>query len=347
MKIVTTLIVLLVLFFGSFSYSQTRLPLPEASQHASVTQQIGLTNITIDYHRPAVNGRTIWGRLVPYNEVWRAGANENTTITFSDPVKIAGKDVPAGSYGIHMIPGENEWIVIINKFAKAWGSFYYKQEEDLMRFNVKPVKADYMEYLNYNFETSEPAKTTVIMHWENLKVPFDIAVDVHEVTVKALSENLRNLNGFFWQPYQQAAMYLINNKTHLDLAQQWVDRSILMNRNFLNLSTKAALLELNGNKAEADKLIEEALPIANEAEINTYGYTLLQAKKIDEAIEIFRLNAERYPDSWNVYDSLAEGYQNKGEMKLAEEYYKIALEKVKDENQKIRITNTLKVITSK
>lgn len=336
----------LFIIVGSFIYPQERMPMPEASQHATVSQRIGLTDITIDYHRPSVGGREVWGKLVPYGQVWRAGANENTTITFSDPVKIAGKDVPAGSYAIHMIPAEKEFTVIINKFSKAWGSFFYKEEEDLMRFAVTPQPAENMEYLNYNFETSDKNKARVVMHWEKLKVPFEIEVDVHEVAVNAFADKLRGLNGFFWQPFAQAANYCINNNTHLDQAEQWVDRSIQINRNFTNLSAKSNLLELKGNKLEADKLMSDALTIATEAEINNYGYVLLQNKKIDKAIEIFKMNVERYPKSWNVYDSLAEGYQNKGENKLAVENYKKALDMVQDEGQKTRINNTLKTLAS-
>ena len=129
-----------LLVLASFCQAQSFvIDLPAPSQHAVITQRLGLTDITINYHRPLVNGRVIWGKLVPYGEVWRAGANENTTIAFTDPVSIDGKPLPAGTYGLHMIPGEHEWTVIFSKQNAAWGSFTYKQDEDALRITVKPA----------------------------------------------------------------------------------------------------------------------------------------------------------------------------------------------------------------
>src|ERR1700731_4979103 len=123
----------------SLCHAQTvMLDLPRPSQHAVVTQRIGITDITVNYHRPLANGRQIWGKVAPYGQVWRAGANENTTIAFSDPVTIDGQPLDKGTYGLHMIPGENQWTVIFSKNATAWGSFTYKKEQDAMRVNVKP-----------------------------------------------------------------------------------------------------------------------------------------------------------------------------------------------------------------
>ena len=143
---------LLVLLSGlcltSFCSAQTAtgetlmLDLPRQSQHALLTQRIGLTDITINYHRPLANGRQIWGKVVPYGQVWRAGANENTTIAFSDPVTIEGQPLDKGTYGLHMIPGENQWTAIFSKNSTSWGSFTYKQDEDALRVNVKPQAAE-------------------------------------------------------------------------------------------------------------------------------------------------------------------------------------------------------------
>ena len=137
-----------VLFVASVGQAQTAtgetlmLKLPRASQHALITQRIGITDITINYHRPLANGRQVWGKLVPYGQVWRAGANENTTITFTDPVTIEGQALDKGTYGLHMSPNENEWTVIFSKNATSWGSFAYKQDEDALRVNVKPHAAE-------------------------------------------------------------------------------------------------------------------------------------------------------------------------------------------------------------
>jgi hypothetical protein len=129
---------------SSFCLAQSALlDLPRPSQHAVVTQRIGITDITIKYHRPLVNKREIWGKVVPYGQVWRAGANENTTISFSDPVTIEGKQLAKGIYGLHMIPGQNEWTVIFSNEHTAWGSFTYKQDDDALRVTVKSKPADF------------------------------------------------------------------------------------------------------------------------------------------------------------------------------------------------------------
>src|ERR687885_301612 len=138
MKSNTSLLALALMAFAALASAQTTLDLPEASQHAIVKQRVGITDITIDYHRPLVNGRKIWGGLVPFGQVWRAGANENTTIEFSTPVSVEGKPLAAGKYGLHMIPNPDTWTVIFSKMAVAWGSYTYSQGEDAARVNVKP-----------------------------------------------------------------------------------------------------------------------------------------------------------------------------------------------------------------
>src|SRR5438309_7814971 len=142
---------LVLLLVASTAFAQsTQLNLPRDSQHASVAQRIGITDITVKYHRPLVKGRTIWGKVVPYGQVWRAGANENTTITFTDPVSIEGKPLPKGTYGLHMFPGEKEWTVVFSKNSTSWGSFTYDEKEDALRVTVKPQSADLHEALAYD-----------------------------------------------------------------------------------------------------------------------------------------------------------------------------------------------------
>ena len=150
---------LLIFLFSLSSIAQQGITLPRASQHATISQKIGIAEITIDYHRPGVKDREIWGALVPYNQVWRAGANENTTITVSHQVKIDGKNVPAGTYGLHMIPTDNEWTIILNKDYRAWGSFFYVEENDLLRFRTSPETADHQEWLAYSFIDVSPLPT--------------------------------------------------------------------------------------------------------------------------------------------------------------------------------------------
>ncbi len=316
--------------------------MPMDSPYAQVVQRIGLTDITITYHRPGVKDRKIWGGLVPYDQVWRAGANDNTTIAFTDPVNIAGKEVPAGSYGLHIIPTTGDWTVILSSVYYAWGSFSYDKGEDVLRFTVKPVPADLTERLIYYFDNPTGNAVDVVMQWEKVKVSFPVTINVKEVVLKNIRRELRSLPRFFWQPWNQAANYCLQNDINLEEAMTWVDRSIAMNENFNNLRVKAGLLEKKGQQAEADELIKKGISIASEAELNIYGYQLLGRGDIDGAIEMFKLNIERYPESWNVYDSLGEAYAQNGQTKLAIEYYQKALDMVKLDNQKKRIEDILK-----
>ncbi len=333
-------ICLVFLFSGLGAIGQTQLTVPEASQSASISQRIGITDIRIDYHSPLAKGREVWGKLVPYNEVWRAGANENTTITFTHDVKIEGTPVPAGRYGLHMIPTEKEWTVILSKNADAWGSFFYKQSEDVARVKVIPTAGNMQDWLSYTFMDPKDQSVIVALRWEKISVPFKINVDVPEIVFQNMNKELTGLNGFFWQGYNQAAAYSFRNNVHMDKAYEWADRSINIQPNFTNLTTKAKMLEKQGKKDEATALHAKAVPLADEIQLNAYGYELMGAGNTKEAIEIFRLNVKKYPGSWNVYDSLAEALQNMGDKKGALENYKLALTKAPD-NQKKRLQTTI------
>jgi hypothetical protein len=123
----------------------TELKLPTLSQRSIVTQRIGLTDITVNYYRPLVAGRTLWGKEIPYGKVWRAGANENTVISFTDDVSVEGKPLPAGAYGLHMIPAADQWTIIFSKNSTSWGSFSYDAKEDALRVTTKSQPAEFEE----------------------------------------------------------------------------------------------------------------------------------------------------------------------------------------------------------
>jgi hypothetical protein len=340
MNLFKTILVITTVFIVMNAEAQS-LRFPRESQAASVTQRIGLTDITINYSRPAVKGREIWGKLIPYNQVWRAGANENTTISFSDPVSVNGSNIEAGTYGLHTIPTEDQWTIVFSKQNTGWGSYAYDENEDALRIKVKPEKTEMTEWLEFSFTDPVKNSVTVNLKWEQLKVPFKIEVDVNQVVLKEMRKDLLGAAQFSWQSLNQAATFCANNMVNIDEGLKWAEKSISFNRNFTNMNTKARLLELKGDASESAELRQAALKIANEAEMNTYGYQLLNEKKIDEAISVFKDNIKKYPDSWNVYDSLGEAYSIKGENKLAVENYKIALSKVSDEQNKTRIQNTI------
>jgi tetratricopeptide (TPR) repeat protein len=328
-----------------FASAQPALRLPQPSPKASVSQTVGLTDIAINSHRPAVNKRTIWGDLVPYDEVWRAGANENTTISFSTPVVVHGKPLPAGTYGLHMIPTRGDWMVAFSNVSWAWGSFTYDPKEDALRVTAKPQPADFQERLSYVFEEPTDKSVVIALRWEKLKVPITVEVDTPTVVVTSLRRELRDLPRFSWQGWNQAAAYCMSNKVNLDEALTWADRSISMQEHFNNLRTKAGILEAKGDAVSAAALRERSMKIATEVDINAYGYQLLGAGKTDEAIEMFRKNVKDHPQSWNVYDSLGEAYEKEGDRKLAADNYRKALSLVRDPEQKKRIEGILKKLS--
>jgi hypothetical protein len=317
------------------------LVLPKQSPRASVSQTVGLTEITIRYDRPAVNGREIWGRLVPFDSVWRAGANENTVISFSSPVRIGGHPLEAGQYGVHMIPTQGDWTVIFSRQANAWGSFSYDPKEDALRVTATPAAGDMHERLAYTFDDPSEDSVVATLRWAKLAVPVPIEVDSKTVVVDSLRTQLRGLGRFFWQPWSQAAAWCAGNRVNLEEATAWADRSIAMNENFTNLRVKAALLGQRGDQAGAEAAARRSLAIATEAEVNTYGYLLMGQGKVDSALVIFRKNTKDYPKSWNTYDSLAEAYAKKGEKKLAIANYSKALAMTQDPAQKQRIQGAL------
>ena len=317
------------------------LQLPQASPEASVSQTVGLTDITITYHRPAVAKRKVWGDLVPYGQVWRAGANENTTIEFSTPVSIGGKKIPAGTYGLHMLPTEKEWSIILSSVASAWGSFSYDEKEDVVRLPATPKTTEFEERLEYRFENPTETSVDVEMAWDKTAVSFPITVDTNAVVMESLKAQLRGLPRFGWQAWNTAANWAVTHDQDLGQALKWADQSVQTQATFQNLRTKAAILEKQGDAKQAEDLRAQAMKLATEADINQYGYTLLGQKKYDEAIAIFRKNIKDYPNSWNCYDSLGEALAAKGDTKASIESYRKALSMTSDPTQKKRIEDIL------
>jgi tetratricopeptide (TPR) repeat protein len=281
------------------------LNLPLISQQAVVTQRIGITDITLKYHRPLVNGRKVWGGIVPYGQVWRAGANENTTIEFSDPVSIEGKPLPKGVYGLHMIPDEQEWTVIFSKNATSWGSFTYNQAEDALRVSVKPQPADFHEALAYDFDQLKPTSAAVTLRWEKLAVPFLVGVNVPEIVQASLPNQLRGFAQYTWDAWDDAATYLLESKLNLQQALQYSDRSIQNEERFENLLTKSRILDALGQNAEAATARKRAITQANTVQLHIYGRQLQNQGQQAQAFEIFRMNVKKNPNHWLTHSELA------------------------------------------
>src|SRR5216110_933048 len=260
---------LAIFALGGTVFAQNDLNLPDVSQAAEVKQRIALTDIKVTYHRPLVNGRKIWGALVPYGQVWRAGANENTTIEFSDPVMIEGKQLARGIYGLHMIPGESEWTLIFSKAATAWGSFSYKQQEDALRVSVRPQPSEFREALVYDFDDVKPESTLVSMRWEKVTVPFRIGVPVADVVQADLQKQLRGGSQYIWESWDEAANYLLASKMNLAEALDYANHSIQVESRFDNLLTKSQVLDAMSKKDEAQAFRAKALESANAIQLHS------------------------------------------------------------------------------
>lgn len=337
---------LLFIIAGISATAQQNVKLPQASQQASLSQRIGVTDIEVNYHSPLVRGRKIWGELVPYGEIWRAGANENTTIRFSTDVSLDGHPLAAGTYGLHMIPTENDWTIIISKNYYSWGSFFYKQEQDALRFTVKPEQAANQEWLSYTFENLQEGSATLALRWEKLRIPVKITVDVPKTVVEDLRRQLDNVPGFFPDAYYTAAAYCFRNHVNQEEATKWLDRSVREKPGFANQKLKAEQLAREGKKTESETMMKKALAAADENTMNAYGYQLLNEGKKEEAIAVFRDNVKKYPASWNAYDSLAEALELSGNNKEALTHYETARKKA-PESQHARLDKTIAKLKGK
>jgi len=296
----------------------TELSIPRVSQRATVTQRIGLTDITITYHRPAVGGREIWDKVVPYGKVWRAGANENTTINFADDVSVEGKLLAAGTYGLHMIPDKDQWTVIFSKNATSWGSFSYDEKEDALRVTVKPQPADFREFVTYTFEEVKPDSAAATLRWEKLAVPFHINVDVKAVVLRSIKNELRSVGGFTWAGYDEAAQWCLDNNYELEQALKWEDTSIQNEDRFENWETKSRIYDAMGRKDDATKALSTALDKATAIQLYVYARGLQRQGNAKRAFELYPQVPKKDPNHWVSHLALARVDSNKGDFPAAQ-----------------------------
>jgi hypothetical protein len=303
----------------------TELKLPLVSQQGTVTQTIGLTIVTIDYHRPLAGGREIFGKVVPYGKVWRAGANENTTITFSDDVSVEGKPLPAGTYGLHMIPNKEQWTIIFSKNSTSWGSFSYDEKEDALRVNVKPTTGEMFDVLTYTFDDVKGDSTAATLRWDKTVVPFHVSADVKGSTLKSIRNQLRSTGGFTWIGYDEAALWCLDNNYNLEEALKWEDTSIQNEERFENLETKSRILAAMGKKDESAKTLSTAIDKANATQLYVYARSLQRQGDTKRAFELFPQVVKKDPNSWVSHLAEARIASNSGDFAAASKDMKLAI----------------------
>lgn len=329
------------------------------NKKASVSERIGLTDVTIHYDRPGVKGREgkIWGQLVHAGFIdqgfgsskaapWRAGANENTTIEFSNPVKIEGQALPAGKYGFFIAYDPVEPILIFSKNSGSWGSYYYDEKEDALRVRVKPQPAEQnTEWLKYEFTDQAENSATIVLVWEKLRIPFRVETDYINDQLASFRQELRTDKGFIWQSWQQAALWCLQHNVNLDQALLWSDSATSSgfggNKSFGAWSTRAQILEKLGRNAEASDIMKKSLAFASMNEIHQYGRQLLQQKKTKEALDIFKSNYEKNPNQFTTLMGLVRGYSASGDYKTALKHAQQALALAPDSNNKNNVATMI------
>lgn len=232
------------------------LELPRVSPKATISQRIGLTDVTIQYSRPAMRGRTVWGDLVPWDQPWRTGANEATTFEVSDDVTINGQKLAKGKYGLATIPSKGEWTLIFNHDADIWGT-RYDAAKDALRVRMRPETTDHShELLTFSFPEVTADSATAALEWEKVRLPFTIKVDTQGKAMANIKSALARMED--WRTPNSAANYAFSTGSK-DEAMKWVDRSISLNENYTNLSLKARMLADQGRVAEAIAAGENAV----------------------------------------------------------------------------------------
>ncbi len=342
-----TFIILLITAI-TVAVAQQNLISPRVSPPARVMQGIGFASVTFSYSSPSVKGRQVWGGLVPYADKddarpWRAGANENTTITFSHPARVEGREIPAGTYGLHMIIRPEKATVIFSRDNKAWGSYSYTPRHDQLRVEVKMETAPFTENLTYGFKNTGPESTTAYLRWAEKEIPFTISFDSDEITYENYREQLTGTAGFSASSWGRAAEFCLDKNIHLDQGRKWIERALKLRggATFTHMMIKAGYLEKEGRAAEAGEWREKAMNAATESDLNKYGQKLLRAGKTGESLKILKRSLEKFPQSWKTHSLYAAALKKTGNNGEAARYYKKALE-LAPRSEKPALENLLK-----
>jgi hypothetical protein len=249
---------LILLMVASSAFAEIRLP--QASPPSTVSQGVGISKVTVAYHRPGVRGRKVWGELVPLGEVWRLGANNATTIELSHDAKVNGHAVPAGTYSLFAIPNAGEWTYILNKQNKQWGAYFYKADQDLLRFSVKTEAVEPREWFDIDLVPVSDRAMRVDVAWEKVRAPFTIEFDTEGLVWKQIDERVQAADAT-WEDFLQSARYALQSDRRLDDAMKWIDQA-MKTESFWNYELKGRLLHRLGRDAEARPLMEKAKELA-------------------------------------------------------------------------------------
>jgi hypothetical protein len=319
--------------------AQMDIPPEGGNIRAAITEEVGITNISIKYSRPGVKGREgkIWGAVVPYGfatlnfisnrniSPWRAGANEATIISFEHDVKVEGKDLKAGSYALFMAMGTDSVTLVFSKETEAWGTFFYNETDDILRVNVKPVVLDKpVEWLKYEFIEHKEKSCVIAMQWEKVSVPINVAVDVYNIVVNRVREQVIGPKGFLTDNLIQASRYCFSKNINLEEAVGWARRAVtgwpFGIRQYVGLNNLAMGYEKLNRLAQADSVMNEALKIATVSQYTSYCRSLLTQKRKEKGMEVILAAQSKFGDVFAVNNGLAYAYSAKGDYAKALEF---------------------------
>jgi hypothetical protein len=264
-------VILAILLLAGFSTMAQQIQMPQASPSAKIAQKIGLTDVTVDYSRPSMKGRKIFGELVPFGQVWRTGANGAAIITFSTDVEIAGKNVPKGQYAIYSIPGKSEWTIILSKETKLWGAMGYSSENDLMRFKAIPSKTSRKyETFEITFNNMTDNSADLSIKWEQTRVDFKISTEVDEIVMAQIKEMVIDKGTTDPSLLYAAANYYYTNQKDMPVALTWITQSVASDPKYWTMHLKAKIEVVLGMKTEALASAQKSKEMAIEAKNPDY-----------------------------------------------------------------------------
>ncbi len=309
----TTLFTLLFTAISSLSFGQFHtIKIPMASPEVSETQRLGVTDITISYSSPALRNRDVWNNEIPQGGnpiAWRAGANMSTTMEFTTDVLIEGQALKAGRYGFHVIPENDTYTLLFVQPEDQWGSYYLDVENDpVLKVSVGSETCTNSEQLDYEFLNRSENSLVVGLEWGEKRIPFKVEVDLNKTVVASFREELRGINTYHWQAWNDAALWCLNHDTNLEEALSWAMRSIeggyggfAANKNVTNLSTKMRLLKRLDKEDELLATIEETKNMSlSEPEANEFSIFLLRLGSFQEALDYSKTSLKTYPEAWSI-----------------------------------------------
>jgi hypothetical protein len=320
--------------------AQPLLRVPQLSPRAVTAETFGVTDVEVTYHRPSVNGRKIWGGLVPYDVPWRAGANEATLVSFSTPVSIEQKALAAGTYSLYMIPGQPQWTVVFNRFTGGWGTYSYDPAEDVIRVKVKPEDAPMQERMQFTFDDGKADSMTLSMRWDKLRVPIRISAETKKLTLDGMDQQLRSAMHWVPQAWREAAGYALR-VDEADRALGFINQSINISADAFNLRTKARILEKKGDAAAAKDLRDRAAALSPEMAFMSGAWEQLGAKKYDEAIATLNRYLMDHPTSWRATSALAFAFASKGERAKADQLFERAMQLSPSQSERVEVQDLI------